>query len=113
VAQKVQILLIDDIDGSDAEGTVRFGLDGTSYEIDLNAAHAAELRAALATFITAGRKIPAAGSRQAGRAGRRAAGRGAETMQVREWAKSQGIEIKDRGRVPARIIAQYREATGK
>ena len=110
MAQKVQTLLIDDIDGSEAEGTVRFGLDGTSYEIDLNAAHAAELRGALARFITAGRKVPRAGSR---RAGRRAAASGIDATQVRQWARSQGMEVKDRGRVSARIIAQYREATGK
>jgi hypothetical protein len=63
VAQKVQTLLVDAIDGSQAEGTVRFGLDGASYEIDLSAAHAAELRGALARFVTAGRKVPKAGSR--------------------------------------------------
>jgi hypothetical protein len=110
VAQKVQTLLIDDIDGSEAEGTVRFGLDGAGYEIDLNAAHSAELRGALARFIAAGRKVPRAGSR---RAGRRAAVSGIDATQVREWARSQGMEVKDRGRVSAAIIAQYREATGK
>ncbi len=108
MAQKVQTLLIDDIDGSGAEGTVRFGLDGTSYEIDLSAAHAAELRGALARFIAAGRKVPGAGSRRAGRAGG-----GVDAVEVREWAKGRGIEVKDRGRVPAGIIARYREATGK
>jgi hypothetical protein len=113
VAQKVQTLLIDDIDGGEAEGTVRFGLDGTGYEIDLSATHAAELRGALARYIAAGRKAPGTGSRRAGRAGRGAAGGGIDTTEVREWARSQGIEVKDRGRVPARIIAQYREATGK
>ena len=44
MAQKIQTLFIDDLDGSDAEGTVRFGLDGAEYEIDLNAGHASELR---------------------------------------------------------------------
>ncbi len=113
MAQKMQTLLIDDIDGSEAEGTVRFGLDGTSYEIDLSAAHAAELRGALARFIAAGRKVPGAGSRRAGRAGRRGAGGGVDTTEVRAWARSQGIEVKDRGRIPAGIVAQYREATGR
>jgi hypothetical protein len=109
VAQKVQTLLIDDIDGGEAEGTVRFGLDGTSYEIDLSVAHQAELRGALARFIAAGRKVPWAGPR---RAVRRAAGDGAGAMEVRAWARSQGIEVKDRGRIPAGIAARYREATG-
>jgi hypothetical protein len=110
VAQKVQTLLIDDIDGGEAEGTVRFGLDGTSYEIDLSVAHQAELRGALARFIAAGRKVPGAEPR---RAGRRAVGDGADAMEVRAWAKSQGIEVKDRGRIPAGIVARYRAATRK
>ena len=76
VAQKVQVLLIDDIDGSAAEGMVRFGLDGACREIDLSAAHAAELRGALAPFIAAGRKVSGAGSRRAARAGRGTAGGG-------------------------------------
>lgn len=110
MAQKVQILLIDDIDGGEAEGTVRFGLDGTSYEIDLSVVHQAQLRGALARFIAVGRKVPGAGPQ---RAGRRAAGEGADAVEVRAWARSQGIEVKDRGRVPAGIVARYREATGK
>ena len=57
MAQKVQTLFIDDIDGSAAEGTVRFGLDGTEYEIDLNAGHARELRDALARYVDAARRI--------------------------------------------------------
>ena len=56
VAQKVQTLYIDDIDGSEAAGTVRFGLDGTDYEIDLNAAHTDELHATLGTYIDPGSK---------------------------------------------------------
>ena len=57
MAQKVQILFIDDLDGSAAEGTVRFGLDSTEYEIDLNAEHAQKLRDALATYVRAGRRV--------------------------------------------------------
>ena len=53
----VQTLFIDDLDGSAAEGTVRFGLDGTEYEIDLNAMHAQELRDALARYVGAGRRL--------------------------------------------------------
>ncbi len=110
MAQKIQTLFIDDIDGSEAEGTVRFGLDGTDYEIDLSAAHAADLRAALARFIAVSRKVPGAAARP-GRAGRKAAAGGISTMKVREWARAQGIEVKDRGRVSAGIVAKYREAT--
>jgi hypothetical protein len=50
MAQKVQTLFVDDLDGSEAEGTVRFGLDGTEYEIDLNAKHARQLRDTLPRY---------------------------------------------------------------
>jgi Lsr2 len=110
MAQKVQILYIDDIDGSEAEGTVRFGLDGTAYEIDLSTAHSDELRSALQTYIAHARKV--GGTRRAARGGRRTPTT-IDSQAVRAWAKEQGIEIKDRGRVPANIVAQYREATGR
>jgi len=112
VAQKIQVLLVDDLDGGEAEGTVRFGLDGAEYEIDLSAEHAEALRAALAPFIGAARRSPAAGRRPA-RGGRRAGASGLDTTEVREWARAQGIEVKDRGRVPAEVIARFKEATGK
>jgi hypothetical protein len=112
MAQKIQTLFIDDIDGTEAEGTVRFGLNGTDYEIELSAAHVADLRDALAPFIAASRKAPRA-PRRLGRVGRKAAAGGLNTSEVREWAKTQGIEVKDRGRVRAEIVAKYRESTGK
>ena len=112
MAQKIQTLFVDDIDGSEAEGTVRFALDGTEYEIDLNAAHGNELRKSLETYITNARK--ASGARRSVRgSGRKAAGSGTDTTAIRAWAKGQGIEIKDRGRVPADIVARYRGAAGR
>jgi hypothetical protein len=59
MVQKVQTLFVDDLDGSEAEGTVRFGLDGTEYEIDLNAQHGRQLRDALARYMAAGRRVGA------------------------------------------------------
>jgi len=112
MAQKIQTLFVDDIDGSEAEGTVRFGLDGTDYEIDLSAAHSADLHAALAPFIAASRKVPAA-ARRLGRAARKAATGGISTTEIRQWARTQGIEVKDRGRVPTGIVARYRQATAR
>jgi hypothetical protein len=112
VAQKVQTLFIDDLDGSAADGTVRFGLDGTEYEIDLNAEHAQALRDALARYVRAARRA-AGGARRPVRAGRRAPGGGVDSTEVREWAKAQGIEVKDRGRVPAGVVARFKAATGK
>ena len=110
MAQKIQTLFIDDIDGSAAEGTVRFALDGTEYEIDLNATHAEALRKALARYIDAARRTT--GGRRPARSGRRTSASGVNTTEVREWAKAQGIEVKDRGRVPAELVVRFRAATG-
>jgi Lsr2 len=113
VAQKIQTLLIDDLDGSAAEGTVRFGLDGTEYEIDLNAGHANELREALARYVDAARRVggstrtPARGSRRGPANGK------VDTTEVREWARAQGIEVKDRGRVPADLVIKFKAATSQ
>jgi hypothetical protein len=114
VAQKIQTLFIDDIDGSEAEGTVRFALDGTEYEIDLNAKHAEELRKALSPYVEAARRGggAAGAARRPARAGRRPASSGLNTTEVREWAKAQGIDVKDRGRVPAELVVRFRAATG-
>jgi Lsr2 len=112
VAQKIQVLLIDDLDGGEAEGTVRFGLDGVEYEIDLSAEHAGALRRALAPFIGAARRSQAAG-RRPGRGGRGAGTGDLDATEVREWARAQDIEVKDRGRIPAEVIARFREATGR
>jgi len=101
VAQKIQTLFIDDIDGSEAEGTVRFALDGAEYEIDLNAKNAEALRKALSRYVEAARRSSATAARRPAKAGRRAAASGLNTTEVREWAKAQGIDVKDRGRVPA------------
>jgi hypothetical protein len=111
MAQKVQTLFIDDLDGSEAEGTVRFGLDGTEYEIDLNAKHAEALRKALARYVDAARRSP--GARRPGRTGRRSAASGLNSTEVRDWAKSQGIDVKDRGRVPAELIVKFKAAAAK
>jgi hypothetical protein len=112
VAQKIQTLFIDDLDGSEAEGTVRFGLDGTEYEIDLNAGHAQALRDALARYVRAARRARG-GTRRPARGGRRTPASGPDGTEVREWAKAQGIAVKDRGRVPADVVARFKAATGQ
>jgi hypothetical protein len=115
VAQKITTLFIDDIDGGAAEGTVRFALDGTEYEIDLNAKHSEELRSALGKYVSHARKVGGA-ARRAGRAPGRAvrtAGSALNTTEIRSWARENGFEIKDRGRVPADLVAKYQAATGK
>ena len=112
MAQKIQTVFVDDLDGSEAEGTVRFGLDGTDYEIDLNAEHAEALRDALAPYVRSARRA-SGGARKPARGARRASASGLNTTEVREWAKAQGIEVKDRGRVPAELVVKFKAATGK
>ena len=77
MAQKVQTLFIDDLDGSEADGTVRFGLDGTEYEIDLNAEHAQQLRDALARYVGAARRVSGS-ARQPARSGAQSRSKRAE-----------------------------------
>jgi hypothetical protein len=108
MAQKIQTLLIDDLDGGQADGTVRFGLDGTEYEIDLSAAHSDELRKALGQYLAHARRVGGT-SRSATRTRR---GGAVDSSKVRDWAKGQGIEVKDRGRVPADVVEQYKTAAG-
>jgi hypothetical protein len=112
MAQKIQTLFIDDIDGGDAEGTVRFGLDGAEYEIDLSAKNAEALRKAFARYVEAARRAPGS-ARRPSRNGRRASSSGLKTTEVREWARAQGIEVKERGRIPAELVVKFKAATGQ
>ena len=101
MAQKVNIVLVDDIDGSDATETVSFGLDGTSYEIDLNDSNAAALREALSPYVGHARKVTG------GTRGRKSRGSattsGPSARELRDWARSNGFKVSDRGRVPSEV----------
>lgn len=114
MAQRVNIVLVDDIDGSDATQTVAFGLDGASYEIDLNDDNAAALREALAPYVGHGRKVGRGGGgggakRGSGRAAAAAASSasGASAKEIREWARENGHAVPERGRVPADVREAY------
>ena len=109
MAQRIQTLLIDDLDGGEAADTVRFGLDGVEYEIDLSAAHNDELRKTLQHYLAHARRT--GGTAKSAARGRRG-NAAVDTAKVREWAKEQGIEVKDRGRVPADVVEQYQTAAG-
>lgn len=110
MVQKQQIVLIDDIDGSDADETVTFALDGVSYEIDLTSKHAAELRDALATWIGHGRKTTTRVGGGARSTARRAGADRAQLAKVREWARENGHTVSDRGRIPGAVLAAYEAA---
>ena len=106
MVQKVNIVIVDDIDESEeATETVSFALDGTSYEIDLNDAHASDLRAALAPYKGSARKVPS-GTAQGGKK----LNRGASSADIRAWAIEKGYQIGDRGRIPADIQEAYLKA---
>lgn len=95
MAQRVNIVLVDDIDGSDAEETVSFGLDGREYEIDLSKANAERLREALALYVGHAR-------RGGGRRGRSRSG-GPSPADIRAWARENGFDVPDRGRVSSSV----------
>ena len=105
MAQQVKVVLIDDIDGGPAEETVRFAVDGTSYEIDLSAANAARLRNAVAEFVGHARK---SAGRSSSKRSRRADG--GKSAEIRAWAREQGLRVNERGRIPADLAAKFEAA---
>jgi hypothetical protein len=111
VAQKVQVILVDDLDGGTASETVSFALDGTAYEIDLSAKNAEKLRNAFAAFVGVARKAGRASGRntRSGRGGSAAADR-EQNQAIRAWAKKKGLKVSERGRIPAEIVEKYHSA---
>jgi hypothetical protein len=114
VARKVQVHLLDDIDGATADEALKFGLDGVNYEIDVCAKHAEKLRKDLAKFILGGRRLGRGGIAPA-RRGRAAATRSdrEQNQAIRTWAKRKDIQLSDRGRIPVNIIEQYQAEAGR
>lgn len=104
MAQKVQVVLIDDIDGGSADETVTFALDGARYEIDLTTANAERLRADMADWISKARRVSAAKV-----ATRRSSGsrKGSDAAKIREWARSKGMDVPERGRVSQELRDAY------
>jgi hypothetical protein len=113
MAKKVQVLLVDDVDkSSPADETVSFSLDGVSYEIDLTSGNAAKLRDDLAVWI--GHAERTGGRRSSGRPTSKSSGSGrkADLGAVREWARANGHQVSDRGRISAQVQAAYDKANG-
>jgi hypothetical protein len=107
MAKKVNVVLVDDLDGGDAEETLRFGLDGTSYEIDLSKQHAYLLREGLAQWVAVARRVPNSSHR--GKPAQARSGR-KRSAEVRDWCRENDIEVNDRGRIPVRIQEQFDDA---
>jgi hypothetical protein len=114
MAQKVIRQFIDDIDGSEAERTFTFAVDGTHYEIDLSTQNIKEFHEAIAGFVESARKVKASGPGRGARTtspSTSGSGRSREqTQAVREWARQQGHSINDRGRIPASIQQAFDQA---
>lgn len=107
MVQKVEVRLVDDLDGGVANETVTFAIDGSEYEIDLSATHADALRKTVDTYVAAARRVDRVRARTA--RGRAAAGTGnrEHNQAVRDWARSQGIDISSRGRLSQKLLARY------
>jgi Lsr2 len=108
MTQKITVALKDDLDGGPADETLRFGIGGSDFEIDLSKKNATVFRRQFAPFIEHARKT-GSGER---RPGRTAASR-ERSENIRAWAKGQGIAVSDRGRIPASVVEQYQAATRK
>lgn len=101
--QKVHIQLVDDLDGTDAAETVTFGLDGATYEIDLNDKNATKLRKAMTAYVDSARRV--SGTKR--RASKPSNG---NTKAIREWARAHGFEVSDRGVIPTEVKDAYTAA---
>jgi Lsr2 len=119
MAQKVQVILVDDVDGGKAEETVSFALDGVSYEIDVSEKNASALREALAPWVGHARRV--GGRASSGRSRSTSSGGGSgrsrgssggrhDLSDVRAWARENGYQVSDRGRVSSEVIAAYEKA---
>ena len=112
MAKQIIHKLVDDLDGGDADETVKFALDGIQYEIDLSDKNADKLRDLFAPYVAAGSKVGRCGVVGGGRAARGRGGATADREQnkaIREWAKKNGKDISDRGRIPQEIVDEFHE----
>ncbi|MDQ1695205.1 MAG: hypothetical protein QOJ03_558 [Frankiaceae bacterium] len=115
MAQRVQVILVCDVHDNETPGTetITFGLDGSSYEIDVCEQHGRELRDGFARYIgAASRATGRGGASRSSAGGRRRSRRGGsgEAAKIREWARGQGLAVPERGRVPAELAEKYAAA---
>ncbi|WP_007027000.1 MULTISPECIES: histone-like nucleoid-structuring protein Lsr2 [Saccharomonospora] len=116
MAQQILVSLVDDLDGSEAEETVQFALDGVTYEIDLSSENAEELRDALAQYVEHARKAggrkrqTGRGRRNGQKATRSSSADREQNKAIRAWAKENGYEISERGRIPSEVAEAYHKS---
>ncbi len=104
--KQTKTVLIDDVDGSTADRTVSFSINGSSYEIDLSDAHADELAEDFGKWQAKARRVSGRVSTRSSRT--HTVTRSSDSAKVRAWAVEQGIKVSDRGRIPAAVVEQYR-----
>lgn len=110
MAQRVQVMLIDDVDGGDGTETVTFALDGITYEIDLSDKNATAMRDAVAPWVGHARRVsgrstgPARGTRKSSPSS------SLDSGAVRDWARSNGHKVSERGRISAAVMDAYAAA---
>ena len=110
MAQRVQVQLVDDLNGEEAQDTVRFGVDGVEYEIDLTTENAEQLRSALSEYVAKARKARGGRKNQSGQQSSNPRSRREDTQQIRQWAQENGYNPSSRGRITQSIIDAYNEA---
>lgn len=110
MARRTMLVLEDDLDATPAQHQVNFSFEGVSYEIDLNEEHYAELQEAMAPWVSHARRVT--GRRTSGKrtSSGESSGSSVSATRIREWARAEGMEVSDRGRVPANVRAAYEEA---
>jgi hypothetical protein len=116
VAKQIIHKLVDDLDGGDADETVKFALDGIQYEIDLSKKNADKLRDLFAPYVGSGTRVGRGGVVVGGRAARGRGGATADREQnraIRAWAKNAGKDISDRGRIPQEIVDEFHAKAGR
>ncbi|MEV1176783.1 Lsr2 family protein [Nonomuraea sp. NPDC049784] len=106
MAKQIQEILIDDLDGGEANETVAFAIDGSSYEIDLSDMNAKKLRDALTPFVQHARRSAPAPLRRRGRGTQRTISR-EKSSEIRQWAKAHGLPVSERGRISSTVVEQY------
>ncbi|WP_084958764.1 histone-like nucleoid-structuring protein Lsr2 [Thermoactinospora rubra] len=109
MAKQIQEILIDDLDGGEANETVSFAIDGASYEIDLSDGNAKKLRDALMPFVQRARKAGTSTPRRRGRGSSRSMSR-EKSSEIRAWAKAHGLPVSERGRIAANVVEKYEAA---
>lgn len=120
MAQKIQVILVDDIDGGEAEETVSFSLDGVAYEIDLSTPNAEKLREAFALYVGSARRVGGRSQPRGrrgssspstpARSGDGGSGGSGEVAAIREWARTNGHQVNERGRIAASVREAYEAA---